>query len=289
MINKKLLKPINKSGYGEIVGTTTHDTLLNRDKAEQHPISAITDLQTTLDAKQAKLTAIDAKLVINTNNITKNADDILLKADKTEITALDTKLTLNTNDISDNTAGILLKADKTELVNKQDKLTAGTNISIVGDVISSTGGAAAGVTLDTAQTITGVKTFENGIKNNLVEVDGKSLIIKNSNTAASYLEVESVYSGSGYKNWFGIQLFRTTGTSRSRLANLEIRQDDGLYIACANDVSIQGSNIKFNNVRLQQVGAPTADYDAATKKYVDDAIAASLRPYLIDLKNRKES
>ena len=57
MINKKLLKPINKSGYGEIVGTTTHDTLLNRDKAEQHPISAITGLQTTLDAKQAKLTA----------------------------------------------------------------------------------------------------------------------------------------------------------------------------------------------------------------------------------------
>ena len=89
------------------------------------------------------------------------------------------------------------------------------------------------------------------------------------------MEVESVYSGSGYKNWFGIQLFRTTGTSRSRLANLEIRQDDGLYIACVNDVSIQGSNIKFNNVRLQQVGAPTADYDAATKKYVDDVISST--------------
>ena len=240
-----------------------------------------------LKANETEITAIDAKLVINTNNITKNADDILLKADKTEITALDTKLTLNTNDISDNTAGILLKADKTELVNKQDKLTAGTNISIVGDVISSAAGG--GVTIDTAQNITGIKTFTNGIKNNFVEVDGKSLIIKNSNTSASYLEVESVYSGSGYKNWFGIQLFRTTGTSRSRLANLEIRQDDGLYIACVNDVSIQGSNIKFNNVRLQQVGAPTADYDAATKKYVDDAVAAALKPYLIDLQKRKES
>ena len=157
---------------------------------------------------------------------------------------------------------------------KQNKLTAGTGIDITDDVISSTGGGGSGdVTLDTAQNITGIKTFTNGIKNNLVEVDGKSLIIKNSNTSASYLEVESVYSGSGYKNWFGIQLFRTTGTSRSRLANLEIRQDDGLYIACANDVSIQGSNIKFNNVRLQQVGAPTADYDAATKKYADDGLA----------------
>ncbi len=157
---------------------------------------------------------------------------------------------------------------------KQNKLTAGTNITITDDVISATGGGGSGdVTIDTAQNITGIKTFTNGIKNNLVEVDGKSLIIKNSNTAASYLEVESVYSGSGYKNWFGIQLFRTTGTSRSRLANLEIRQDDGLYIACVNDVSIQGSNIKFNNVRLQQVGAPTADYDAATKKYADDGLS----------------
>ena len=203
----------------------------------------------------------------------KYADDGLnLKVDKTEIAAIDAAIELNTNNITKNSADILLKADKTELVNKQDKLTAGTNISIVGDVISSTGGAA-GVTLDTAQNITGIKTFTNGIKNNLVEVDGKSLIIKNSNTAASYLEVESVYSGSGYKNWFGMQFFRTTGASRSRLANLEIRQDDGLYIACANDVSIQGSNIKFNNVRLQQVGAPTADYDAATKKYADDGLS----------------
>ena len=370
MINKKLLKTINRRGVGEFVADTDHNTLLNRDKAEQHPISAITDLQTTLDAKQAKLTAgtgiditgdtISSTTVVspdtaltsktntfefrqviksggsglldlqnstgsvlnttydlvstsvkltspNTTSMTFTAKDfnfsdkeiknvgtpitnksaankeyvdssLLPKADKTEITALDTKLTLNTNDISDNTAGILLKADKTELVNKQDKLTAGTNISIVGDVISSTGGAA-GVTLDTAQTITGVKTFTNGINNNFIEVDGKSLIIKNSKTASSYLEVESVYAGTGYKNWFGIQLFRTTGTSRPRLANLEIRQDDSLYIDSVNDLSIQGANIKFNNVRLQQVGAPTADYDATTKKYVDDAVAAALRPY----------
>ena len=164
---------------------------------------------------------------------------------------------------------------------KQNKLTAGTNITITDDVISASGGGGGGgtptnmVTTDTAQTITGIKTFENGINNNFIEVNGKSLIIKNSNTAASYLEVESVYSGSGYKNWFGTQFFRTTGTSRSRLANLEIRQDDGLYIDSVNDLSIQGSNIKFNNVRLQQVGAPTADYDAATKKYVDDVISAS--------------
>ena len=168
---------------------------------------------------------------------------------------------------------------KINVSDKQDKLTAGTNITIADNVISASGGSGSGdVTLDTAQTITGIKTFSNGVKNNFVEVDGKSLIIKNSNTSASYLEIESAYSGSGYKNWFGIQLFRTTGASRSRLANLEIRQDDGLYIACVNDVSIQGSNIKFNNVRLQQVGTPTADADAATKKYVDDAIKAAIKP-----------
>ena len=221
-----------------------------------------------LKANQTEIDAIDAKLAINISNITKNANDILLKANQTEIDAIDAKLAINISNITKNANDILLKANQTSLNEKQDKLTAGANISILDNIISSTGG----VSLDTNQNITGIKTFTNGINNNFIEVNGKSLIIKNSNTAASYLEVESVYSGSGYKNWFGIQLFRTTGTSRSRLANLEIRQDDGLYIACANDVSIQGANIKFNNARLQQVGAPTADYDAATKKYVDERI-----------------
>ena len=153
------------------------------------------------------------------------------------------------------------------------KTETGTDDTFYEDVAG--GGTGTGdVTLDTDQTITGIKTFENGIKNNLVEVDGKSLIVKNSGGGSNYFEIEQTYT-SGYKNWFGTQFFRTTGTSRSRLANLEIRQDDGLYIDSVNDLSIQGSNIKFNNVRLQQVGAPTADYDAATKKYVDDVISAS--------------
>lgn len=51
---------------------------------------------------------------------------------------------------------------------KQDKLTAGTNITIVDNVISSTGGSSGTtpenmVTTDTEQTITGVKTFEQPI------------------------------------------------------------------------------------------------------------------------------
>ena len=185
------------------------------------------------------------------------------------------------SDLVLNAANIKVGDKRIQQVGAPTTDTDAANKKYVDDVISASGGGGGGgtptnmVTTDTAQTITGIKTFENGIKNNFVEVDGKSLIIKNSKTASSYLEVESVYSGSGYKNWFGIQLFRTTGTSRSRLANLEIRQDDGLYIACVNDVSIQGSNIKFNNVRLQQVGAPTADYDAATKKYVDDVISST--------------
>ena len=57
MINKKLLKSISKRGVGSFVADTDHNTLLNRNLKEQHPISAITDLQTTLDAKQVKLTA----------------------------------------------------------------------------------------------------------------------------------------------------------------------------------------------------------------------------------------
>ena len=114
-----------------------------------------------------------------------------LKANQTEIDAIDAKLKINISNIAKNADDILLKANQTSLNEKQDKLTAGANISILDNIISSTGGGGGGdVSLDTDQTITGIKTFTNGIKNNLVEVNGKSLIIKNSNTAASYLEVE---------------------------------------------------------------------------------------------------
>ena len=49
MINKKLLKSISKRGVGSFVADTDHNTLLNRNLKEQHPISAISSLQETLD------------------------------------------------------------------------------------------------------------------------------------------------------------------------------------------------------------------------------------------------
>ena len=105
----------------------------------------------------------------------------MLKANQTEIDAIDAKLVINTNNITNNAADIFLNADMTELVNKQANLPAGTNISIVVNVFSSTGGGGGGdVPIDTAQNITGIKTFTNGIKNNLVEVNVKSLIVKHS-------------------------------------------------------------------------------------------------------------
>ena len=233
----------------------------------------VIDQKLNLKADKTETSAIDAKLAINISNITKNAADILLKADKTETSAIDAKLAINISNITKNAADILLKADKTELVNKQDKLTAGTNISIVDNVISSTGGGGGGdVTIDTAQNITGIKTFTNGIKNNLVEVNGKSLIVKNSGGGSNYFEIEQTYT-SGYKNWFGVLFFRTTGTSREELSSIQVRQDDGLYISTGNDLIFNAANIKFNNARLQQVRTPTADDDAATKKYADDGLS----------------
>ena len=136
----------------------------------------------------------------------------------------------------------------------------------------SGGGTATGdVTLDTAQTITGIKTFENGIKNNLVEVNGKSLIVKNSGGGSNYFEIEQTYT-SGYKNWFGVLFFRTTGTSREELSSIQVRQDDGLYISTVNDLILNAANIKVGDKRIQQVGTPTANTDAANKKYVDDNV-----------------
>ena len=43
-------------------------------------------------------------------------DGLNSKADKTEIAAIDAKLVINTNNISQNAADILLKADKTDVV-----------------------------------------------------------------------------------------------------------------------------------------------------------------------------
>lgn len=90
---------------------------------------------------------------------------------------------------------------KTNVDSKQDKLTAGTNITIADNVISASGGSGSGdVTLDTAQTITGIKTFSNGLNTNLVEVNGNAFVMKNSaGVGSAYFKIEQIYK-SGYKN-----------------------------------------------------------------------------------------
>ncbi|WP_300180792.1 hypothetical protein [uncultured Aliivibrio sp.] len=134
---------------------------------------------------------------------------------------------------------------------KQNKLTAGTNITITGDVISSTGGGGGGgtpsnmVTTDTAQTITGIKTFTNGIK-----INGATTI-----TGATTMD--------------------------SLRLNDKLTLTRGLAIT--GSTSISGGTLNMGSRKIMDLGAPTLDADATTKKYVDDAIAAALRPY------RKES
>ena len=89
------------------------------------------------------------------------------------------------------------------------------------------------VTLDTAQTITGIKTFTNGIN------------------------ITGVTDMRGSTNIIGrVTVIGTIDMSKKHTTGLP---------------------------------TPIADSAAANKKYVDDAIASSLRPYLIDLKKRKET
>lgn len=197
---------------------------------------------------------------------------------------------------------------KTNVDSKQDKLTAGTNITIADNVISASGGSGSGdVTLDTTQTITGIKTFSNGLNTNLVETNGQPLTMKNSaGSGAAYFKIEQVYK-SGYKNWFGLNYIRTTGTTQENLAVMEVRQDDCLYIVGSGGVKLNGGNIELTGAtqingattitggttmdRLRingglnmgfssifNVKAPISDGDAATKKYVDDAIKAAIKP-----------
>lgn len=167
---------------------------------------------------------------------------------------------------------------KTNVDSKQDKLTAGTNITIADNVISASGGSGGGVSLDTAQTITGIKTFSNGIKNNLIEVNGEALVMKNSaGVGSAYFKIDQIHN-SGYKNWFGLNFIRTESGTQILTSVIEVRQDNSLYIVSTADLSFTANNIKFGNARLQGVRTPAADDDAATKKYVDDAIKAAIKP-----------
>ena len=192
------------------------------------------------------------------------------------------------------------------------KTETGTDDTFYEDVAG--GGTGTGdVTLDTAQTITGIKTFTNGINNNLIEVNGNALVMKNSvGDGSTYFKIEQVYK-SGYKNWFGLNFIRTTGTTQENLAVMEVSQDDYLYIVSTvgltlnsnsielkGPVSINGATtitgattingdtsiigiLNMNGRYIANLASPIIDSHAATKKYVDDAIAAALRPY------RKES
>ena len=164
---------------------------------------------------------------------------------------------------------------------KQDKLTAGTNITIADNVISASGGGGTPtnmVTTDTAQSITGIKNFNNGLKTNLIELSGRDLVIKNSSTSAAYIDVTQFYNGTGFKNYFGFLLKRDINGVTEVLSQIIVRDDEVLYVVSQNGVTFQTPNILFGNSRLQQVGTPTTDSDAATKKYVDDAIKAALKP-----------
>lgn len=89
---------------------------------------------------------------------------------------------------------------------------------------------------------------------------------------------------------------------------MEVRQDNYLYIVGSGGLKLNGGNIeltgatsitgtttiagttllrgpvaiggqvRMGNYKISSLGHPTDDDDAATKKYVDDAIAAAIKP-----------
>ena len=168
MINKKLLNPIQNKGATK-TGTSAeaHDTLTNRDKAEQHPISAISGLQGTLD-----------------------------------------------------------------------------NF----------------VTLDTAQTITGEKTFS------------KKLTINQN------LNFEIAGSNASFIDWYkdGVRLAYLGKGSSSK---------DDISFDVVNDLNFNAANIRFSGKELKKITTPTADDSATTKKYVDDNLLLKADKTAIDTIN----
>ena len=61
-------------------GTTNHNELLNRDLADQHPISAITGLQETLDSKQPLIDDLE-EIRTNATNAIKDVSNLATKED----------------------------------------------------------------------------------------------------------------------------------------------------------------------------------------------------------------
>lgn len=112
---------ISSTGGGGGGGTSDHRQLSNRDAANQHPINAITGLQSALDGKQP------VGDYATTQDVSDLADIVDTKADASDIPSLDGYATETyVNNHHDAT--------------KQDALTAGENISIVDNVISAAGG-----------------------------------------------------------------------------------------------------------------------------------------------------
>ena len=159
-----------------------------------------------------------------------NRGDLALRLTSTEVIFANQRL-LYIGDPREDRDAVNKRYADNGLALKQNTLTAGTGIDITDNVISSTGSG--DVTLDTAQNITGIKTFTNGIN------------------------ITGVTDMRGSTNIIG-------------------------------RVTVIGT-LDMSNNHTTGFPTPIADSSAANKKYVDDAIAASLRPYLIDLKKRKET
>lgn len=145
---------IDVSSGGE---ASDHNKLINRDLANQHPISAITGLQENLTLLANEDISIKTQIDANADAILKTRNDLQAEIDDNvgDISSLQADTTTiknDLNDLGDQVAGIEEKipenasnanqlATKFDLENKQDKLVAGDNIKIENNVISSSGGS----------------------------------------------------------------------------------------------------------------------------------------------------
>ena len=127
------------------------------------------------------------------------------------------------------------------------KTETGTDDTFYEDVAG--GGTGTGdVTLDTDQTITGEKTFSN-----------KLTLNKN-------LNFEIAGSNASFIDWY------KDGTRIAYLGKGSSSNNTITLSAETNDLILNAANIKVGDKRIQQVGTPTANTDAANKKYVDDNV-----------------
>ena len=297
MINKKLLNPIQNKGATK-TGTSAeaHDTLTNRDKAEQHPISAISGLQDTLDnfvTLDTDQTITGRKTFSKLIPIEYNDKKFYIETTASGIL----RLTSPTEIHFENNAGILFVLTQNGISCFNKRLTAigdptnekdATTKKYVDDGLTLKANQTDVVDLSSTQAVRGNKTFMNACYVNTTPTNGKGITNKeyvDTNLAlkADKTDLTDAALTSKTNTFEFRQVIKSGGSGLLDLQTATGSVLNTTYDLASTSVKLTSPNttsmtftakdFNFNSKELKNIATPTANKSAANKEYVDTELA----------------